>query len=119
MPEGLDLIAEVEAREFGHGVCGLWWLGQNGFILKLGKAILYLDPFLSDLPGRQVRPLLASADVSNADFVLGSHDHGDHIDRPAWPDIARSSPGARFLVPDLLLPGLPDECSISRGRFLG
>ena len=86
------LIADVNACEPGEGKCAFWWLGQHGFILKLGKKVLYLDPFISDLPDRLVPPLLDPAEMRNANLVFGSHDHADHIDRKAWPGIVAAAP---------------------------
>ena len=30
------------------------WLGQHSFILTLGEQVILVDPFLADLPERQV-----------------------------------------------------------------
>ncbi|HEY3281937.1 MAG TPA: MBL fold metallo-hydrolase, partial [Armatimonadota bacterium] len=43
-------------------------------------------------------PLLKPEEVTNADFVLLTHDHSDHIDPHAIPGIAKASPQARFVV---------------------
>jgi L-ascorbate metabolism protein UlaG (beta-lactamase superfamily) len=101
------------------GCIALWWLGQHGFVLKVPQGVLYLDAFLSPLPGRLVPPLLAAGEVVNATLVLGTHDHLDHIDRPAWGAMAAASPAARFVVPDLLLGRLAGELDIPPARFLG
>jgi L-ascorbate metabolism protein UlaG (beta-lactamase superfamily) len=58
-------------------------------------------------------------DVTNATLVLGSHDHGDHIDREAWPVIAQASPQARFGVPGILLPQLAIDLGMEVSRFIG
>lgn len=97
----------------------LWWLGQHGFVLKTAAATIYADAYLDPHPDRLVSPLLEAAAVTDADFVLGTHDHDDHIDRAAWPALAAASPAARFVVPALLLPRLADELGIARERFTG
>lgn len=119
MTEGEALLRDIAAFVPARGRCGLWWLGQMGFALRIGGALLYLDPYLSESPKRKVAPLLAPRDLAGADLVLGSHDHGDHIDRPAWPAVAAAAPHARFVVPDLLLPGLASDLGIPLRRFLG
>ena len=119
IPHGQTLVDDVNDCRVGLGQFGLWWLGQQSFILKLGQAVLYLDPFLTELPERRVPPLLTAAEIRNATLVLGSHDHLDHIDRAQWPGIAAASPGARFVVPELLREGLARDLGLPAGRLLG
>lgn len=55
------------------------WLGHSGFHLSINGYNVLIDPFLSGNP-------LAAADPAtiDADFILLSHGHGDHIgDAPA------------------------------------
>lgn len=68
-------------------------------VVKLGGKVLWIDPYLADNPRRQVPPLCAPEDVTNADFVLCTHDHSDHIDPTAIPGIAAASPQATFIAP--------------------
>jgi L-ascorbate 6-phosphate lactonase len=119
MPTGRALIEDVNECSTPHGSCALWWMGQQSFILKMGSVVLYLDPFLSDVEGRLVAPMLKPQDVRNASFVLGTHDHIDHIDRGSWPAIADASKDAVFVVPDLLRESLSQETGISPNRFAG
>jgi L-ascorbate metabolism protein UlaG (beta-lactamase superfamily) len=113
------LIDDIAACAPPRGTIAAWWLGQHGFVLKGGSTVIYLDPFLTAHPERTVAPLLAPAELANAQFVFGSHDHGDHIDRPVWPAIAAAAPGARFVVPRLLIPRLALELGIPSSRFVG
>ena len=119
MLTGKRLIAEINGFAPNAAELGIWWLGQHSFVVKGGGAVLYLDPFLSPIEGRQVPPLLHAGEVSNATLVFGSHDHADHIDRDAWPGIAAASPGAQFVVPELLRERLADELRIPADRFVG
>ena len=63
--------------------------------------------------------MIDAAQVSNADAILGSHDHVDHIDRSAWPTLAKSSPAAKFVVPILLKDRICAELGIAPDRVLG
>ncbi|MHC4248157.1 MAG: MBL fold metallo-hydrolase [Planctomycetota bacterium] len=119
MNTGRELVADIDACELGRGELAFWWLGQHGFALKLGATVAYVDPFLAPGGRRRVPPLLEPEEVTNADFVFGSHDHGDHIDRGAWPGVAQASPGASFVVPKALLPALARELGIPEERFVG
>jgi len=119
LPTRGELIRDIESRDVRAGELAFWWLGQHGFALKAGEHVIYIDPFLTDLPGRLVPPLLLPADIRHARIVCGSHDHADHIDRDAWPALARSSPGATFIVPELLRERLASDLAIDAGRFVG
>ncbi len=113
------LIQEINAARVTPGHCAVWWLGQHGFAVKLGRTVCYIDAYLEPHPERTVPPLLLPEEVTNADLVLGSHDHSDHIDRWAWPGIAMASPKARFVVPELLKKKAARELGIPEERFLG
>ena len=114
-----QLIDDIDRVKVPFGNYALWWLGQHSFIVKLGKKILYLDAFLSPLPNRQVPPLLKPEEIRHADFFFGSHDHADHIDRDIWPNLARASVKAKFIVPELLRENLSQELKISEDRLVG
>lgn len=119
MKTGLALVRDVDECKLQKGECALWWLGQHGFIVKLGSKVLYFDPFLSPHKKRRIQPLFVPEEITNADLILGSHDHTDHIDRRVWPILAESSPKAKFVVPDLLLRSLARDLKIPVNRFAG
>jgi L-ascorbate metabolism protein UlaG (beta-lactamase superfamily) len=119
MPSGKALIRDIDDFTPAPGEFALWWLGQHGFVLKLGVHVIYIDAFLSDMDSRQVPPLLKPAEVANADLILGTHDHGDHIDRDAWPAMAAASPQARFVVPELLRRKVAEELKLPPERVVG
>ncbi|MFZ4395347.1 MAG: MBL fold metallo-hydrolase [Kiritimatiellia bacterium] len=119
MQTGLDLIRDINDCTVTAGGCALWWLGQHSFIVKLGDTVVYLDIFLSPRQGRLVEPLLTPAQCVNADLILGSHDHIDHIDRPSWPGMAQASPQALFAVPELLRARVTDELGLPAARVAG
>lgn len=108
----------MQAFDVPEGKVAFWWLGQMGYALKFGRTVVYIDAFLSAHADRQVPPLLEVSDVVNADLVLGTHDHGDHIDRDVWPGLAARSPQARLVVPGLLVDRLATDLRIPRDRFL-
>lgn len=119
MKKGEDLINEMNTCEPGPGAAAFWWLGQMGFAVKLGGKTIYLDPFLSERPDRKVPPLLKPREVTNADYIMGSHDHLDHIDRKIWKQLSISSPAAIFIVPKLLIRSLSNDLDIPEDRFAG
>jgi L-ascorbate metabolism protein UlaG (beta-lactamase superfamily) len=119
MQTGKALLNNIRACSLREGECAIWWMGQAGVIVKLGRAVIGIDLFLSAHPRRRVQPLLTPNEIANFDLLLGTHDHIDHIDRPAWPAISKSSPNAMFIVPDFLLPGLANDLRLSPERFIG
>ncbi|MCG2659933.1 MAG: MBL fold metallo-hydrolase [Kiritimatiellae bacterium] len=119
MKTGRELVRDVNECKLEEGECALWWLGQHSFIVKLGSKVIYFDLFLSPHKKRRIQPLISPEDVTNADLILGSHDHMDHIDRRIWPIFAESSRMAKFVVPALLLSSLARDLKIPVNRFVG
>lgn len=96
-----------------------WWLGQLGFALKLENRLLYIDAYLAESPERIIPPLLQPEELADADFILGSHNHSDHIDWNVWRKIASSSPKPRFILPKALIDEMGEEIGIARERLIG
>jgi L-ascorbate metabolism protein UlaG (beta-lactamase superfamily) len=118
-PMGEALLGAIKGTVPAAGRAVLWWLGQHSFVLRLGAATVYIDPYLTDNPRRRVRPLLDAAAVTNADIIIGTHDHSDHIDRPVWPLLAQASPQAVFVVPELLRTALTADLGLPAARVRG
>ena len=110
------LVEEIMAS---NANMAFWWLGQLGYVVKITGVTVYIDVFFSDYPGRRLSPLIAAAEVVNADIVMGTHDHADHIDRKAWKEIAKASPQAVFVAPNKLIKALSHELDIPLERFTG
>ena len=87
-------------------------MGQAGFafLTPTGKWV-FLDPYLSDacerLHGfkRLSLPAVAAEEVE-ADWVILTHEHTDHLDPDALPVICRNNPTCRFAGPIGCVPGL-------------
>ena len=70
------------------------WLGQAGYLVKSGDAVVCIDPYLSDcvfevegMP-RMVAPPVAPAELS-CDILIATHDHMDHLDPVAVAEMDR------------------------------
>lgn len=119
MLTGKHLMADVHAYKPDDGEMAFWWLGQLGYIVKTAQATFVFDPYITPHKARLIAPLVAPEELVGVDYVLGSHDHSDHIDHAALPGIAKASPEARFVVPKMLEEALAGELGIDAERFVG
>ncbi len=96
------LLREVEAAE--PESIAVWYLGCNGVILKTSSGTtVFVDPYLgTGDPPRTVRMVpvpFDSEDVREADAVLASHEHSDHVHGPSQAPILAAT-DADFYGPD-------------------
>ncbi len=94
---GRRLIEEIE--EAACPTPRLWWLGHCGFALKYKQAILYVDPLLTDAPGRMTRAPFRGGEVRHAGLVLCTHAHPSHLDPGTVAGILAASPKAKLVIP--------------------
>ena len=101
----MGLAAEIKDTSVPNGSLAVWSLGQAGFVFKSSHGtVVYVDPYLGDacnqLYGleRLIPPPLRAAEVQ-ADFVLATHNHADHLDPDAFPVIARYNATALLIGP--------------------
>lgn len=83
------LMAEIAAAKVDKGTLALWFLGQNGWMVKSPAGqVLAVDPYLSNSchPSRRGLdvdrrvPILVTPDDLQADLLLCTHSHRDHAD---------------------------------------
>ena len=117
--QGTELLNSINDYEVKKEQLVFWWLGQLGYVIRMAGCVIYADPFLSELEGRLFAPPFKAEDVRNADIVLGSHDHVDHIDYDTWKAIAKSSPQAVFVLPELLREEISGKLDIPMERLVG
>ncbi len=96
------LLRAIESAD-PDGVA-LWYLGCNGFVLKSsGGTTLLIDPYLgTGDPPRTVRMIPIPFDpeeVREADAVLGTHEHTDHVHGPSQAPILAGT-GADYYTTD-------------------
>jgi L-ascorbate 6-phosphate lactonase len=75
------------------------WLGQAGVLVESGKTRLLIDPFFSDYEARRYASPPPDAYAGEADALLVTHEHLDHLDEQFLPTLAQTSPAARIVVP--------------------
>ena len=95
------LVRAVEDAE--PETVAAWYLGCNGFVLKASDGTtLWIDPYvgLGD-PPRTVRMIpipFDPEDVAEADALLATHEHTDHVHGPSQAPILENT-GANFYGP--------------------
>ena len=87
----------------------LWYLGQEGFVIKHRERFLAVDLYLSDYVDRNCCQLVdwkrlypAPISPDELDFlnvVLCTHTHYDHTDPWTLPAIAKASSETKFVIP--------------------
>jgi len=106
------LVRDVE-NATPDGVA-VWYLGCNGFILKGSEGTtIYIDPYvgLGD-PPRTVRMIpvpFDPADVGEADAVLATHEHTDHVHGPSQAPILENTDSTFYGPDDSLAVAREDE----------
>ena len=96
MNEKLRIIRDTAVPA---GTATLWWLGQMGLMVRMGKTLVCVDYYASDSADRRVSPPIPAAEMEGIDAFLGTHNHLDHIDHEAWKIWAKTCPGAQFIFP--------------------
>jgi L-ascorbate 6-phosphate lactonase len=117
------LSERIRETQIPKGLIALWWLGQAGFAFKTETgALIYVDPYLSDavfkLDGFKrlsVSPI--DADEVEADLVVLTHEHADHLDPEAIPIIAARNTGCLFAAPSGCLQAL-DRAGVNKSRII-
>jgi L-ascorbate 6-phosphate lactonase len=94
-------------REAGDGErddtgLSLRWLGQAGFALSAAGTSVLIDPWLSPHPDRLLGPPPIDG-RGGFSALLATHEHADHLDLDALPELCRTSPGLQIVVPEPLV----------------
>ncbi len=119
MQSGVTLLREILSAAAGEAGMSVWWLGQHGFVIRQGSVLLWLDPFLTPMESRRVPPLLSPEDIPSGSIIFGSHDHADHIDRPAWRCIADRGTDVTFVVPEIHRESILADTGLHEERLIG
>jgi len=97
------------------------WLGGASFIISLGGKRIGIDLYLTnscESPSgefKRIVPSIIEADKLELDYLVASHDHGDHFDVPAIPMLLEK--GAVLIAPDSVI-GQAKEMGINDKSLL-
>jgi N-acyl-phosphatidylethanolamine-hydrolysing phospholipase D len=83
------------------------WIGHSTVLLQIGNLNIITDPVFSQRafplqwmgPRRVMDPALAIDQLPPLDVILLSHNHYDHLDKPAVKQLAKLHPNAKWIVP--------------------
>jgi L-ascorbate metabolism protein UlaG (beta-lactamase superfamily) len=108
---GADLIRQMNGLSVQPDCLAIWGLGQMGVALKgADGAIVYVDPCLSNIIAerspaakaekfaRAFPPPLQPHEITNAAYVLCTHEHLDHTDPLTLGLLTAASPEACFVI---------------------
>ena len=114
-----ELACQINSFVPEKGKIAVWWIGQSGFVVKTSKYCFITDPYLSTTledatincgpEMKHVRMMTIPVEpdeITCADFILCSHDHGDHYDAESVKGILKGSPQCKVIVPPAAKPSL-------------
>lgn len=124
-----DVAEEIFGSDVAPGTVALHWLCQASFVLRTPDRTVLVDPWLSDWletespenpePAHRARPApFGPEGLPQADVVLITHEHPDHLDVETVPILARGFPEARWVAPTPIL-GQLEGLGVARERLLG
>jgi L-ascorbate 6-phosphate lactonase len=93
MPNTAEAIA---CRTVAPGELAIYWLSQAGFAFKSSSGeVVYIDPYFSDVVERligfkRMMRCPIAAEQANADLVICTHEHLDHMDTDALPILGKN-----------------------------
>jgi len=107
---GKNLIHQMDTLTVQPNCLAMWGLGQMGLAMKSSDGrILYIDPVLTDVVAVKIPSAadrftrafpapLKPEEITNASYVLCSHEHLDHTDPFTLAPLAKASPQAIFIT---------------------
>lgn len=104
-----NLATDAVNTELTPSQTGLWYIGQEGFIIKHDNKFIAIDPYLSNyvdenccqfVKWKRLYPAPVAAEkLTFLNFVLCTHTHYDHSDPWTLTKIAEANPDVKFIVP--------------------
>ncbi len=115
----MTLVTQIETIPILPGSLALWGLGQSGVIIKGPGAVIYVDPYLSNSASspRSFPPPIQPDEITNADYILCTHEHIDHFDPQTLVPALKASPNAKLVIPGWCV-DLAQAAGIDRDRLI-
>ncbi|MBQ0000270.1 MAG: MBL fold metallo-hydrolase [Clostridiales bacterium] len=101
--QGEALLKEIRETKTDKDEVALWHLGQCGFVYKNQDTVVYIDPLLNDLiedgETRRWYRWPFEPEQVEADFIVCTHGHADHLAVPTLVGIAKGNEHTKFVIP--------------------
>ncbi len=108
--QGQALLNDIEAASPQPGEVCIWWLAGSGYAIKTASALFYIDLYLSESLSRnneesEIKHIRMTAaplrgeEVTNAQWVFATHEHGDHYDGETLQAVFAASGDAKLILP--------------------
>src|SRR5258708_22700617 len=119
-------IPDIVHPKNGAGMHAATWIGHSTILLQMDGLNIITDPVFSERafpvqwmgPRRVMDPAISLDALPPLDIILLSHNHYDHLDKPAVKRIARAHPDATWGTPLRLgayLPGWGARTALGLG----
>lgn len=97
-PRGLEI--KKDSSLFSNAKDGIIWLGHASFFIRLNGITFLIDPVQGNAGPvkRHSEFPFAWSDFPPIDFILISHDHRDHCDKPTLKQMLKHFPNAYYLT---------------------
>lgn len=102
---GKALLQEIADSQPQSEEAYIWFAGQHGFMVNLGRMVFYIDVILNDLvneEGKSIRvypPPFEPGEIQKVDYVLCTHNHIDHLNLETLLPLSKANPMTHFVVP--------------------
>ncbi len=121
--KGRELLDEISAVSLPDTMAAVWYVGQEGIIIKWNKLTIGVDLVLNDLcradgaSRRNYDIPFQPEELTGIDYFLGTHNHADHINLSTLRPLADANPQLRVIVPEpvrreLIAGGMREESLI-------
>lgn len=93
----------------GPGTVKICWTGGAGFIIEYAGTTIGIDLYLSDIcrgnngSFKRLVPSPVNAEALKLDFLVATHDHGDHFDKGSINVIVNPNTGTKLIGPGSVL----------------
>ena len=107
---GEALTGQMKTTVIPEEGLGIWYLGQETFLLKKGNKFILIDPYLTDYVDRfpefekgfwvrKYHSPVKPEDMDFIDFILCTHNHLDHMDPDTIRGVSSCNDRTGFVVP--------------------